>query len=65
MRKINFVADDASLVGLVLAQAAPAADRGDPSFGAVLALEGKAVADERGASTLRGFQVLARSVRPR
>ncbi len=44
MRKINFVADDASLMGLALEQAAAAADLGDPGFGAVVALEGEAVA---------------------
>jgi tRNA(Arg) A34 adenosine deaminase TadA len=38
------VADDAILMGLALEQAAGAADRGDPGFGAVLALEGEAVA---------------------
>jgi tRNA(Arg) A34 adenosine deaminase TadA len=44
MRKINFVADDAILMGLALEQAAAAADRGDPGFGAVAALEGEVVA---------------------
>ena len=44
MRKINFVADDATLMSLALEQAAAAADRGDPGFGAVVALEGEAVA---------------------
>jgi tRNA(Arg) A34 adenosine deaminase TadA len=44
MRKINFVADDATLMGLALEQAAAAADRGDPGFGAVVAREGETVA---------------------
>ena len=43
-RKINLVADDATLMGLALEQAAAAADRGDPGFGAVVAREGEAVA---------------------
>jgi tRNA(Arg) A34 adenosine deaminase TadA len=44
MRTINFVADDDTLMGPALEQAAAAADRGDPGFGAVVAVEGEAVA---------------------